>query len=75
LRVSAAPKRCFLCHSDDVTVRKTSEKFIVLCRGCGAAFVYTPRPLDDPALAGRIELFNEPHQFQRSRGRVEPKQR
>jgi hypothetical protein len=74
-RVSDAPQRCFLCHGGDVIVRNTSGKFIVLCRGCGAEFVYTPRPLDDPALAGRIELFTEPHQSQRSRARVKSKHR
>jgi len=73
--VSDAPKRCFLCHTDDVSVRKTSGKFIVLCRACGAEFVYTPRPPDDPSLAGRIELFTGPHQFERPRAIVKSKHR
>jgi hypothetical protein len=48
-----------------------STKGVEVDKGCyGAEFVYTPRPLDDPALAGRIELFTEQHQSQRSRARV-----
>ncbi len=65
-QMSHAPKRCLLCHSDRVIVRKVSRRFIIACRGCGGTLAYTPRPPDDPALAGRIELLNAPSQSGRS---------
>jgi hypothetical protein len=62
-----APRRCPLCGTDDVRVRKVLRRFIIACHGCGAKLAYTPQPSDNPALAGRIELLIEPQQSARTR--------
>ena len=63
--MSDAPRRCLLCQDERVAVQKTLNTFIISCSACGATLAYTPHPLDDPSLAGRIELLEGLYQFRR----------
>ena len=58
--VTGAPKRCLLCGSEHVNVTESLGTFTIACLFCGATLAYTPRPVDDPTLAGRIEMLVEP---------------